>query len=221
MTPRSRKPVMLLGINTTCPEANQTIKYKRISSLNEEDEDILHTPTKLLSFKIRRSKSDGDVSVSTVASDDLSHVMSKSSNSLLASVSLTNVFKEYLMQRNVLTSYPFDSSFASQPEDFGPSNVLQYIKEADMNESLLYCLDGNQPEDSSHLFYSDNDYIDLDIDNEDHDTDLMSKSKTKRKRSYNTVNNECDNEIETDVDSVLCKKVALDYFVNHNHETNL
>lgn len=197
MTPRSRKPVMLLGANGACPEANQTNIYKHISSLNEEDEDILLTPRNLLTFKIRRSKSDGDISDSSTACGDMSHVMSKSSNSLLSTESLTNIFKEYLIQRNVHTSYPLDSSFASQPEDFGSSNDFEYITEADMNESLLYCLDGNQPDDSSH------------DDDDSKVIDLMIKSKSKRMRDK-TINNESD--YETDIDNLNLKKVAMDYF---------
>ena len=38
-----------------------------------------------------------------------------------------------------------DSSFSSQPDDFGSS--LELHSESELSESLLYCLNGNMPED--------------------------------------------------------------------------
>lgn len=44
---------------------------------------------------------------------------------------------------------PVDSSFSSQPDDFGSNPDIQNLSETEMSESLLYCLNGNQPADMS------------------------------------------------------------------------
>lgn len=201
MTPRSRKPVMLLGVNGACNDINQSSLCKSVSSLNEEDENALLIPFNTSpSLTIRRSKSEGDFSSLSFYNEKYSNVISKSSStSLVHSESLSSIFKEYLMQRNVITTGPLDSSFASQPEDFESSNCLKYVMEADMTESLLYCMDGNMPEL-------------LDVHNSDHDfDDMMLDFNKSRKRMVNiSVESDCG----TNIGDVECKKLMIDNSLN-------
>lgn len=41
-----------------------------------------------------------------------------------------------------------DSSFSSHPDDFGSAQDIQNLTESELSESLLFCLNGNQPPDS-------------------------------------------------------------------------
>lgn len=60
-------------------------------------------------------------------------------------------FSEYLLSRSVCTSAPVDSSFSSQPDDFGSTEDIQDLTESELSQSLLYCLNGNIPTDMSNL----------------------------------------------------------------------
>ena len=62
---------------------------------------------------------------------------------------ITGTFRDYLMSRSVLTASPVDLSFSSRTGDFDTSSdrEMKMILSGDtMSDSLLYCLDGNQPE---------------------------------------------------------------------------
>lgn len=101
MTPRSRKPVLLIsGTNITkLPAATET---------NEP-------PTK----KTKNESID----------------------------SLSSPFQNYLSSRSILTDLsPTDNNFSSCTDDYD-SNDLNNISESKLSNSLLYCLDGNVPDD--------------------------------------------------------------------------
>lgn len=49
-------------------------------------------------------------------------------------------FRKYLFSRSLLTT-PVDSSFSSQSDDF------ENLNDSEMSESLIYCLNGNDPID--------------------------------------------------------------------------
>lgn len=48
-------------------------------------------------------------------------------------------FRKYLFSRSLLMTTPVDSSFSSQSDDF------ENFDDSEMSESLIYCLNGNQP----------------------------------------------------------------------------
>lgn len=59
-------------------------------------------------------------------------------------------YRNYLLSRSVISTSPVDSSFSSHPDDFGSTSDLNNLVESsELSESLLYCLDGNQPADVS------------------------------------------------------------------------
>lgn len=47
--------------------------------------------------------------------------------------------RKYLFGRSLLMTTPIDSSFSSQSDDF------ENLNDSDMSESLIYCLNGNEP----------------------------------------------------------------------------
>ncbi|XP_040156667.1 uncharacterized protein LOC120896543 [Anopheles arabiensis] len=64
---------------------------------------------------------------------------------------LASPFRHYLLSRGVMPAEsPADLSFASLPDDFVESSsgeILDRLSESKMSESLLYCLNGNEPKD--------------------------------------------------------------------------
>lgn len=154
MTPRSRKPVMLLaGMNALDRDstASYAISQSSFSSLREEDEEDIAAaeatsvacPSRTVAPAVvatssSESGSSGGATASTVGQgtdEDAS--------------SLTSTFREYLLSRSVMTDSPADLSFSSQPDDFDSSgaNLIDELNESKMSESLLFCLDGNRPDD--------------------------------------------------------------------------
>lgn len=49
--------------------------------------------------------------------------------------------RKYLFSRSLLMTTPVDSSFSSQSDDF------ENLNDSEMSESLIYCLNGNEPID--------------------------------------------------------------------------
>jgi hypothetical protein len=65
--------------------------------------------------------------------------------------SLTSTFRSYLLSRSILTASPVDLSFSSRTGDFDTSegsNDEKILDRETLSNSLLYCLDGNQPSNS-------------------------------------------------------------------------
>ncbi|KAH8401912.1 hypothetical protein KR009_008663, partial [Drosophila setifemur] len=157
MTPRSRKPVMLLNalagngdkqLNLSLSEQEELdsiggtpTKQREPPSLHSEDATSLGGYAEILrqqqSFALLNSRQR-----TTSSSNSNSQEEGKPSNAL------SSDFKEYLLTRSVLTASPADLSFASRSDDFGGASTTQDIDdldESDLSPSLLYCLDGNEP----------------------------------------------------------------------------
>lgn len=142
MTPRSRKPVLLIsGTNiNTLPKLENTnsimdnVSEETSIRLVAEGSDIKH---------FVKSKSESYIIEGT------SHKVEKINKSESLRTSLSDTFKEYLSSRNMISlSSPVDSSFSSRTDDFN-STDFQNLSGEKMTDSLLYCLDGNQPDDVS------------------------------------------------------------------------
>ncbi|XP_036332942.1 uncharacterized protein LOC118744203 [Rhagoletis pomonella] len=166
MTPRSRKPVMVLTTTThSSSDQNQTICQTDLSSLGERDED-----------ESSHSRGSADFSQQEASGSDISpHLQCEDATSLdsyaglmrtrqpvLASLepnersvekvdALSSNFKEYLRRRSVLTASPVDSSFSSQPDDFGSPQNIEDLNDSQLSPSLLYCLDGHEPDENAIL----------------------------------------------------------------------
>lgn len=116
MTPRSRKPVLLLsGTNITKLPSGEK---DQMNSVEEESE--------------------GD-------SLEDEPLCKKSKNKEEEDESLTSTFQDYLCSRSMMTTTPTDHSFSSRTDDY--DSDFKDISEGKLSDSLLYCLDGNVPEE--------------------------------------------------------------------------
>lgn len=168
MTPRSRKPVMLLGMTLNNTSTVSTLSDQNQSKLSfrEEDEyslDLQATRNDSDLMKVSSLETTAESSGSSDVSTECcppSMIHTSIQDSMVATLvvppppivtvvnpdSLTSTFRDYLFSRSVLTESPADLSFSSQPDDFGPNmDDIRELNESEMSESLLYCLDGNKP----------------------------------------------------------------------------
>lgn len=122
MTPRSRKPI------TAVESLSSENKSNVFGSLLEESE------------------------VENVnVNEDYTNYIGVSNNAVSSHIqeTVSNTFKEYLLNRSVvLTEVPNDipeddTSFTSHPDDF--IDDLKDLSESQMSETMLFCLDGNDP----------------------------------------------------------------------------
>ncbi|KAL0269321.1 UNVERIFIED_CONTAM: hypothetical protein PYX00_007101 [Menopon gallinae] len=134
MTPRSRKPVISLSGTDLCNLANMD------SLTDYPDDDVSFTkPKKYQDFGKK--------------------LILEDANETNASDSLSSTFRDYLFSRSVLTTSPVDLSFSSRTDDFlslsdsessaenedFKSLAGSILNENALSDSLLYCLDGNEP----------------------------------------------------------------------------
>ncbi|XP_058822013.1 serine-rich adhesin for platelets isoform X2 [Topomyia yanbarensis] len=161
MTPRSRKPVMLLaGMNAGDQQQSSYANQNSFSSLREEDEEeatevaIATYPPQNSEKPIRtdfcsRPESNanrndtGELSSMTESGTSTNDCAMNSAGNCIdeESTSLTSTFS-----RSVMTDdSPADLSFSSQPDDFDSSDELDHLSESKMSESLLFCMNGNRP----------------------------------------------------------------------------
>ncbi|XP_062129245.1 uncharacterized protein LOC133841010 [Drosophila sulfurigaster albostrigata] len=162
MTPRSRKPVMLLNAlgngdkqpNPCFVEQAEQTDQDELMDSKQLEPPALHCEdaTSLGGYAdiLRRQYINGTLLSSRQRSSSSSNSNSTEEPSLEGKPhnALTSDFKEYLLTRSVLTASPADLSFASRSDDFGGTNTTQDIEDYDESElspSLLYCLDGNEP----------------------------------------------------------------------------
>lgn len=61
--------------------------------------------------------------------------------------SLSSPFQDYLCSRSIITTSPTDNTFSTCTDDYD-SNDFNNISNAKLSNSLLYCLDGNVPEEN-------------------------------------------------------------------------
>ncbi|ETN58024.1 rho gtpase activating protein [Anopheles darlingi] len=164
MTPRSRKPVMMLAAlhgndhqhqqhqlsSTTCAS---------FSSLREEDEESdpepMIEPASLLLPAGPRPPTGLDQNIIKLINDTglppiadevgLPPLPIVANQQSAHGATLTSSFRDYLLSRSVMPESPTDLSFASQSDDFESSNEILERSESKMSESLLHVLDGNVP----------------------------------------------------------------------------
>lgn len=169
MTPRSRKPVMMVSGSNLCTLASVNDNWNQQSISNdirESNFDIIgpmnctsipeesQKPNstnneivynEIIDFEERKENLDKNVMekgifVTSLADD--CYVIKQQST-----MSITSTFREYLLSRSVLTASPVDLSFSSRTGDFEQSESdLNILSENGFSESLLCCLNGNQPE---------------------------------------------------------------------------
>ncbi|XP_076244973.1 uncharacterized protein LOC143185671 [Calliopsis andreniformis] len=168
MTPRSRKPVMMVSGSNLCNLATGNNSWNQYSlpnnmhgtnidmigqmnctSILEESQRPNSTGSEIIygeSIDLEDKENLGrDVTekgkfISSIA-DDRYTVTQQST------MSITSTFREYLLSRSVLTASPVDLSFTSRTGDFEQSESdLNILNEDGLSDSLLCCLNGNHPE---------------------------------------------------------------------------
>lgn len=168
MTPRSRKPVMMVSGSNLCNLAsvNNSWNQQDISNnVRGSNLDIIgpmnctsileesHKPNSTVNEimysegidledkeNINKNATEKRKFVTSIT-DDCYAIKQQST------MSITSTFREYLLSRSVLTASPVDLSFSSRTGDFEQSESdLNILNEDGLSESLLCCLNGNQPE---------------------------------------------------------------------------
>lgn len=159
MTPRSRKPVMIVSTSNLCnlvtgnnscdlhgSNLDMVSAINNCASILEESQTYNSTDNALTQTKDIENKENNEL-------DTLEkHCCVQSITNCCActqqsSMSITSTFREYLLSRSVLTASPVDLSFTSRTGDFEQSESdLNILNDDTLSDSLLCCLDGNQPE---------------------------------------------------------------------------
>ncbi|XP_055643506.1 rho GTPase-activating protein 24 [Toxorhynchites rutilus septentrionalis] len=173
MTPRSRKPVMVLAGMNVMEQHSTYASQGSFSSLREEDEEeATEAAIKIHQANDEADSISGSLYPMRTRKDDSQAINSNEiglaqdsgitepstsvggvANSALAhgndeeTGSLTSTFREYLLSRSVMTDSPADLSFSSQSDDFDSSADLENMSESQMSKSLLFCMNGNKPID--------------------------------------------------------------------------
>ncbi|XP_054739208.1 uncharacterized protein LOC129245202 [Anastrepha obliqua] len=163
MTPRSRKPVMVLTTTHSSSDQNQTICQTDFSNFREQDED--ETGHSRGSVDFSQQDVDEVDTAPHLQCDDATSLdsyadlmamqqpglaMLKHNERNVEKVDpLSSNFKEYLRSRSVFTASPVDSSFSSQPDDFGSPQNIHGLNDSQLSPSLLYCLDGHEPDENA------------------------------------------------------------------------
>ncbi|CAG5077495.1 Similar to ARHGAP19: Rho GTPase-activating protein 19 (Homo sapiens) [Cotesia congregata] len=166
MTPRSRKPVMILSATNLCnlssvnkadgqsEPANQ-LKVVNIDIDGDGSDDSINEESpmsKIDSVDVRKiscevnSENYSDHRRPTNPVLNATDLNDDCINTQPSCMSITSTFREYLLSRSVLTASPVDLSFTSRTDDYEQSESdFNGLDENGLSDSLLHCLDGNIP----------------------------------------------------------------------------
>ncbi|KYQ55968.1 Rho GTPase-activating protein 19 [Trachymyrmex zeteki] len=158
MTPRSRKPVMIVSTSNLCnlvtgsnscdlygSNLDMVSTINNCASILEESQTYSSTDNALAYTKEVENKENR---LDTLEKHScIQSVANCCACTQQSSMSITSTFREYLLSRSVLTASPVDLSFTSRTGDFEQSESdLNILNDDTLSDSLLCCLDGNQPE---------------------------------------------------------------------------
>lgn len=164
MTPRSRKPLVMLSGTNLCNLAQMNRK-RDSNSLCNQDECLNNSGNKMCI-----DEDDKSPKFDSVAQD--------------SSQSLTNTFRDYLYSRSTMTNSPMvDNSFSSRPDDFQSNPDLPYLSENELTDSMLYCLNGNDPDASGSKISKQKSFSNFDFTS----SDGISSAKCARKSDMSNI----------------------------------
>lgn len=166
MTPRSRKPVMMVSGSNLCNLASVNNSWNQQSNnIHGPNLDIIGpiNCTSILEESQKPNNTDSEIVYNEVIDLEDKENLNKNTTEKRrfitsitddyytikqqSTMSITSTFREYLLSRSVLTASPVDLSFSSRTGDFEQSESdLNILNEDGLSESLLCCLNGNQPE---------------------------------------------------------------------------
>ncbi|XP_077261685.1 uncharacterized protein LOC143897167 isoform X1 [Temnothorax americanus] len=159
MTPRSRKPVMIVSTSNLCnlvtgnnscdlrgSNLDVVSAINNCASILEESQTYNSTDNALAHAKDVGNKKNNRLDTLEKHSC-VQSIANCCACTQQSSMSITSTFREYLLSRSVLTASPVDLSFTSRTGDFEQSESdLNILNDDTLSDSLLRCLDGNQPE---------------------------------------------------------------------------
>ncbi|XP_071641078.1 uncharacterized protein [Temnothorax longispinosus] len=159
MTPRSRKPVMIVSTSNLCnlvtgnnscdlrgSNLDMVSAINNCASILEESQTYNSTDNALAHAKDVENKKNNRLDTLEKHSC-VQSIANCCACTQQSSMSITSTFREYLLSRSVLTASPVDLSFTSRTGDFEQSESdLNILNDDTLSDSLLCCLDGNQPE---------------------------------------------------------------------------
>ncbi|EFN88118.1 uncharacterized protein LOC105192159 [Harpegnathos saltator] len=172
MTPRSRKPVMIVSASNLCNlvtnncdqqsnVSNSALRGSHFGATNyasilEESQTYSNSADHALCHVAKDARRVCDVGCNMLdtlekhSCGNFSVTKCCTTTTQQSSMSITSTFREYLLSRSVLTASPVDLSFTSRTGDFEQSESdLNILNDEDtLSDSLLHCLDGNQPDTS-------------------------------------------------------------------------
>lgn len=205
MTPRSRKPVMIVSTSNLCNlvagnNCNQhntpnnfrefnldTVDAISCASILEESQTCNNTMENALSH-VKDIENKENNALNTLEKGHNcapSFTMNCCACTQQSSVSITSTFKEYLLSRSVLTASPVDLSFSSRTGDFEQSESdLNILNDDTLSDSLLCCLDGNQPESDTSGIVSGS------TNSANNSTEKTEESSSPRKRGTSLQRND-------------------------------
>ncbi|XP_033356792.1 uncharacterized protein LOC117237175 [Bombus vosnesenskii] len=166
MTPRSRKPVMMVSGSNLCNLASVNNSWNQQSNnIHGPNLDVIGpiNCTSILEESQKPNNTDSEIVYNEVIDLEDKENLNKNTTEKRrfvtsitddyytikqqSTMSITSTFREYLLSRSVLTASPVDLSFSSRTGDFEQSESdLNILNEDGLSESLLCCLNGNQPE---------------------------------------------------------------------------
>lgn len=208
MTPRSRKPVLLISGTNICqlasvrtpihtniienedkseeivaneqqiynPIENEPLKTDESEMIQTESTEYIVTSDEMIDDTSFQEMSKDELSSfcdnSNTSRDPLKNVKEEASLIIITSDKtnctsesrnntsscLSSTFRDYLLTRSILTASPADLSFSSREGDFDSSSSSSADVEHEevlndsenkLSDSLLYCLDGNNPNNDS------------------------------------------------------------------------
>nr|XP_034196046.1 uncharacterized protein LOC117611818 isoform X2 [Osmia lignaria] len=206
MTPRSRKPVMMVSGSNLCNLAivnNSWNQHSMSNNIRGSNLDIIGSMnyTSILEESQKPNNTDSEIIYGDIVDSENKENFNKElteQRKLVSSVpddcyavaqqstvSITSTFREYLLSRSVLTASPVDLSFTSRTGDFEQSESdLNILNEDGLSDSLLCCLDGNQPEsDTSGIISGSTNSASNSLEKHDEGTNSPRKRATSLQRN--------------------------------------
>jgi len=198
MTPRSRKPVMIVSTSNLC----NLVTGNNSCDLHGSNLDMVNAINNCASI-LEESQTYNSMMDNVLA--HTKDVENKENNELdtlekhscvqsvanccactqQSSMSITSTFREYLLSRSVLTASPVDLSFTSRTGDFEQSESdLNILNDDTLSDSLLCCLDGNQPESDTSGIASGS------TNSANNSTEKTEESSSPRKRGTSLQRND-------------------------------
>ncbi|XP_033340525.2 uncharacterized protein LOC117228697 [Megalopta genalis] len=168
MTPRSRKPVMMVSGSNLCNLAtinNSCNQHNLSNNIRSSNLDVIESLncTSILEESHKRNSEESEIiykkNIDLEDKENIGKYMDEEQKFLTSTIddccavtqqsimSITSTFREYLLSRSVLTASPVDLSFTSRTGDFEQSESdVNILNDDGLSDSLLCCLNGNTPE---------------------------------------------------------------------------